>query len=114
MSKDKGAYSGSTGNAQAENLLANSYQRLFAGNGSGDDARLVLNDLVTRTGFFRPPSYSEWIAKTKTPHGFELHCALHAARQEPVRAILDYLDLSFDQMVALERAAKLEADARGT
>jgi len=35
---------------------------------------------VDTTGYYRRPSYAAWMAKTKTPEGFELHSALSNAR----------------------------------
>lgn len=93
----------------ARNLRAQAYKRLFSGNGSRDDADIVLTDLLASTGYFRPPNYADWMARTKTPNGFELHCALQAARAEPMRHIMDFLALTDEQMIALEKAARVEA-----
>lgn len=95
---------------QAQLRRTQAYQRVFGeGAPTRDDKDIVLSDLLKATGFFRPPSYAEWMAKTKTPQGFELHCALQAARAEPMRHIMGFLNLSDDDMLALERAVREEA-----
>lgn len=91
--------------AKARDALAKAYIRLF----STTDGQMVLSDLANKTGYYRRPSYGEWMAKTKTPHGFELHSALSNARAEVVQHIMDFLTLSEDQLVALEKAARAEA-----
>jgi hypothetical protein len=85
------------------------YKALFTGTSTRDDGDIVLADLLNATGFFRPPNYAEWMLKTKTPEGFQLHCALHAARAEPIRRIMDFLGMSDEQMIALEKAAREES-----
>lgn len=95
--------------AKAERDRAQAYQRLFEGNGSRQDAEIVLTDLAAVTGYYRRPNYAEWMAKTGSPHGFELHSALCNARAEVVRHIMDFLTLTEDDMVALEKAARLES-----
>ena len=98
---------GVSGNkSEAELRQAKAFQTLFSGGGSREDAEIVLSELVALTGFFRPPNYAEWIKNTGTPQGFELHCALQAARAEPIRAILNHLNMSDERMVALEKAAR--------
>jgi hypothetical protein len=97
------------GDAAQKNARVQAYKRLFSGNGTRDDADIVLSDLLATTGYFRPPNYAEWMARTKTPAGFELHCALQAARAEPMRHIMDYLALTEDQIIALEKAAREES-----
>lgn len=82
------------------------FQAVFGGNGSRDDADIVLSELTALTGYFRPPSHAEWMKNTGASAGFELHCALQAARAEPIRAILNYLNMSDAQMIALEKAAR--------
>lgn len=90
-------------------ILAKAYQRVFGGNGSKSDADMVLADLANVTGYYRPPNYSDWMQRTKGTTGFELHCALHAARAEVLRHVMDFLQMTADQMVALEEAARAEA-----
>lgn len=91
---------------QANLRKAKAFQAVFGGNGNREDADIVMSELVATTGFFRPPNYADWMQKTGTPLGFELQCALQAARAEPIRTILNYLNMSDDQMVALEKAAR--------
>lgn len=93
------------GEAKAADALAKAYLRVF----SGQDGEMVLADLAATVGYFRRPSYGEWIAKTKTPQGFELHSALSNARAEVVQHIMDFLTMSEDQLVELEKAARLES-----
>lgn len=100
------ARDGATTVAEAELKRVKAYQRVFTGQGSREDADIVMSDMAALTGFFRPPSYADWMAKTKTPLGFELHCALHAARQEPLRRILDCVDMTDAQILELEKAAR--------
>ncbi|MER8535942.1 hypothetical protein NKH61_07045 [Mesorhizobium sp. M1005] len=76
---------------------------------SGQDGEMVLADLAAATGYYRRPSYGEWLAKTKTPNGFELHSALSNARAEVVQHIMGFLTLDEAQLAALEKAARLEA-----
>lgn len=104
-----GAKAAAGGPAQAKALLTAAYTRLFSGQGSQADADMVMSDLLNVTGFFRPPNYAEWMAKTKTPQGFELHCALQAARAEPMRHIMNFLSLPDEQVIEMERAARVEA-----
>ncbi|WP_245316461.1 hypothetical protein [Mesorhizobium wenxiniae] len=75
---------------------------------SGQDGEMVLADLTAATGYYRRPSYGEWLAKTKTPNGFELHSALSNARAEVVQHIMGFLTLDEAQLAALEKAARLE------
>lgn len=88
--------------------LIKAYQRVFGEGGAPDrdDKEIVVTDLLDVTGFFRPPNYAEWMARTKTPHGFELHCALHAARAETMRHILGLLNISDEHLIALEKAVR--------
>lgn len=51
---------------------------------------MVLADLTAATGYYRRPSYGEWLAKTRTPNGFELHSALSNARAEVVQHIMGF------------------------
>jgi hypothetical protein len=97
------------GQATQKTALVNAYRRLFDGNGNRDDAEMVLSDLAHMTGYYRRPNYGEWLAKTKTPGGFELHSALSNARAEVLQHIMDFLTLDQDQLVALEKAARAEA-----
>ena len=99
----------SKGPAEADAKRAAAYRAVFTGSSNRDDGDMVLADLLNASGYFRPPNYADWIAKTKTPQGFELHCALQAARAEPIRRIMDFLGLTDDQMIALERGAREEA-----
>jgi len=91
--------------AQAKQALTQAYLRMFA----TQDGQMILSDLAHITGYYRRPSYGEWMAKTKTPQGYELHSALSNARAEVVQHIMDFLTLSEDQLVALEKAARAEA-----
>lgn len=93
------------GPAKAQDALTKAYLRIF----SGQDGEIVLADLANVTGYYRRPSYAEWLAKTKTPHGFELHSALSNARAEVLQHIMGFLTLTDEDLVALERAARLEA-----
>lgn len=92
------------GPAKAQDALTKAYLRIF----SGEDGEMVLADLAAATGYYRRPSYGEWLAKMKTPAGFELHSALSNARAEVLQHIMGFLTLSDDQLVELERAARLE------
>lgn len=92
------------GPAKAADALAKAYIRTF----TGPDAEMVLADLAARVGYYKRPSYSEWMEKTGTPHGFELHSALCNARAEVVQRIMDFLTMDEDRLVALEKAARLE------
>ncbi|WP_137934363.1 Bbp19 family protein [Mesorhizobium comanense] len=92
------------GPAGAREALAKAYQRAF----SGEDGEMVLADLTAAVGYYRRPSYGEWMARTKTPEGFELHSALSNARAEVVQHIMDFLTLDEAQLAALERAARAE------
>lgn len=86
--------------------LAQSWKRIQSGNGSVEDFELILTDLVDMTGYYRRPSYSDWMLRTKTPEGFELHSALSNARAEVVQHIMGFLTLDDDAMIALEREAR--------
>lgn len=106
MTKKTFAHSKQAGTpAQAQQALTQAYLRMFA----TQDGQMILADLANITGYYRRPSYGEWMAKTKTPHGFELHSALSNARAEVVQHIMNFLTLSEDQLVALEKAARAEA-----
>ncbi|MER9242561.1 hypothetical protein [Mesorhizobium sp. M0633] len=105
MSQKRFAHSSQAGGpAKARDALANAYLRVF----SGQDGEIVLADLAAATGYYRRPSYSEWLAKTKTPNGFELHSALSNARAEVVQHIMGFLTLDEAQLAALEKAARAE------
>jgi hypothetical protein len=69
---------------------------------------MVLADLAASVGYFRRPSYGEWMARTKTPAGFELHSALSNARAEVLQHIMGFLTLDDAQLAALEKAARAE------
>jgi hypothetical protein len=97
------------GPAKAKQRLTDAYRRLFDGNGSREDAEVVLSDLAHVTGYYRRPSYGEWLAKTKTPHGFELHSALSNARAEVLQHVMGFLTMDDEALIRLERAARLEA-----
>ncbi len=73
-----------------------------------NEFEIILTDLVDVTGYYRRPGYAEWMARTRTPEGFELHSALSNARAEVVQHIMGYLTLSDEAMIALERAARAE------
>ncbi|ANT51215.1 hypothetical protein [Mesorhizobium amorphae] len=105
MSRKRFAHSTQTGGpARARDALAKAYLRVF----SGEDGEMVLADLAAVTGYYRRPSYGEWMARTKTPNGFELHSALSNARAEVVQHIMRFLTLDEAQLVALEKAARME------
>jgi len=105
MAKSFARASQGRGPSAADLALAKAYVRVF----SGEDGEMVLTDLAASAGYFRRPSYGEWIAKTKTPQGFELHSALSNARAEVVQHIMDFLTMSEDRLVELEKAARLES-----
>lgn len=88
--------------------IAKAWTNLQRGNGTVEDFELVLADLVDVTGYYRRPNYSDWMKRTRTPEGFELHSALSNARAEVVQHIMGFLTLDDDTMVALERAARGE------
>lgn len=92
--------------AQTELRKTKAFQNLFNGNGNREDADIVLSELMAMTGFFRPPNYADWMKKTGTPLGFELQCALQAARAEVPAVIVKHLNMSDSQMIALEKAAR--------
>lgn len=93
--------------AEAENFRrVQAYKQVFGGNSTRDEGEIVLSHLCRAFGFFEPPTLDEWMKKHKTAVGFELNCAIHAARLEPIRVILNHLDLDDDVMIALQRAAK--------
>lgn len=105
MSRKRFAHSGQAGGpARAREALAKAYLRVFA----GQDGEMVLADLAATTGYYRRPSYGEWMARTRTPSGFELHSALSNARAEVVQHIMGFLTLDEAQLAALEKAARLE------
>lgn len=95
---------------QAKLRRVKAYQRVFGPDGAADrdDKEIVLTDMLSVTEFFRPPRYSEWMERTKTPLGYELHCALHVARAEIMRHVLNSLNITDDQMIALEKAVREE------
>lgn len=97
------------GPAKADLARATAFQRLFAGNGTKEDAEMVLAHLADVTGYYRRPNYAEWMARTKTTNGFELHSALSNARAEVVQIIMDFVLMGDDEKIALEKAARLEA-----
>ena len=68
----------------------------------------LVADLAATVGYYRRPSYSEWMARTRTPEGFELHSALSNARAEVVQHIMGFLTLDETQLAALEKAARAE------
>lgn len=92
------------GPAKAADALAKAYIRTF----TGADAEMVLADLAAAVGYYDRPSYGEWMKKTGTPHGFELHSALCNARAEVVQRIMSYLTMDEDRLIELERAAQKE------
>jgi hypothetical protein len=80
MSGKRFAHSSQAGGpAKAQDALTKAYLRVF----SGQDGEMVLADLTAATGYYRRPSYGEWLAKTKTPNGFE---ATQRAEQRPRRS----------------------------
>ncbi|TPM25707.1 hypothetical protein [Mesorhizobium sp. B2-3-4] len=92
------------GPAKSADALTKAYLRVF----SGQDGEMVLADLVATVGYYRRPSYAQWLQDRKSPAGFELHSALSNARAEVVQHIMAFLTLTDDQLIALERAARLE------
>jgi|GEM_PF-3315452 len=88
----------------AREALTKAYRRVFC----GEDGELVLADLTATTGYYRRPSYSDWLARTRTPEGFELHSALSNARAEVVQHIMEFLALEDADLAALEKAARAE------
>ena len=92
----------------AELRRANAYRALFAGNGSVEDAEIVLTDLTDYFGYYRRPTYKQWLGDRQAPDGFELHSALCNARAEVVQRILDYVRLDVSALIELEKAARLE------
>jgi hypothetical protein len=88
--------------------LAQAWKNLQRGNGKVEDFELIVADLVDVTGYYRRPNYSDWLKRTKTPEGFELHSALSNARAEVVQHIMGFLTLDDDALIALERAARNE------
>ena len=86
--------------------LARAWKNLQRGNGRAEDFELILADLMDVTGYYRRPNYSDWMKRTKTPEGFELHSALSNARAEVVQHIMGFLTLDDDAMVALERSVR--------
>lgn len=97
------------GNAKRKLADAMAYRRLFDGNGTKEDAEMVLSDLAYVTDYFKRPKYGEWLKNVGTPHGFELHSALSNARGEVVQHIMDQIHLTDEELIALEKAARLEA-----
>lgn len=91
--------------------VVKAWRRLADGNGTRDDFAVALHDLKDAAGYLRRPKFADWLAKTKTPDGFELHSALTNARAEVVQVIIDCLDLDDDEIVRLEKSA--QAEARG-
>lgn len=89
--------------------LAKAWKNLQRGNGTTEDFEIVVADLMNVTGYYRRPNYTDWMAKTRTPEGFELHSALCNARAEVVQHIMGFLTLGDDAMIALERAARNES-----
>ncbi len=109
MTKKPFARAGAAGGPARANLArVQAYRRLFAGNGSKEDAETVLTDLADFFGYYRRPTYRQWLAERQSPAGYELHSALCNARAEVVQRILDFVNLDPDQLVALEKAARLE------
>lgn len=105
MSGKRFARSGQAGGpAKSRDALAKAYLRVF----SGEDGEMVLADLAATVGYYRRPSYGEWMARTRTPNGFELHSALGNARAEVVQHIMGFLTLDAAQLAALEKAARAE------
>ncbi|MBZ9979185.1 hypothetical protein [Mesorhizobium sp. BR-1-1-10] len=105
MSRKRFAHAAQNGGpARAREALAKAYLRAF----SGEDGEMVLADLAATVGYYRRPSYGEWMARTRTPAGFELHSALSNARAEVVQHIMGFLTLDEAQLAALEKAARAE------
>lgn len=88
------------------------WRRLAHGNATRDDFEAAFFDLQDVAGYMRRPSYAEWMNRTKTPKGFELHSALSNARAEVVQVIMDCLDLEDEEVVRLEKLAQAEAKAQ--
>lgn len=105
MSHQRFAHSAQVGGpTKAREALTKAYLRVF----SGADGEMVLADLAATVGYYRRPSYGEWMARTRTPNGFELHSALSNARAEVVQHIMEFLTLDEAQLLALEKAARAE------
>jgi len=94
--------------AAVDLILAKAYQRVFGGNGTRDDAEMVLTDLTTSFDYYTRPRYVDWLMRRQSPDGFELHSALCNARCEVVQHVLDRVRLSEEDMLRLETAARLE------
>lgn len=86
--------------------LALAWRRLQHGNGSKEDFKLILADLISESGYYFRPNYFEWRRREGGPEGFELHCALANERTMIVQHIMGFLTLDDDAMIALEKAAK--------
>lgn len=97
------------GPAKADLTLIEAYKRLFDGHGNKQDAEMVMADLASATGYYRRPSLAEWMTRTRSPEGYELHCALCNARAEVLQHIMDKLQMDDDTLVSLEQAARLES-----
>ena len=64
MSAKRFARAGQAGGpAKARDALAKAYLRVF----SGQDGEMVLADLAATVGYYRRPSYGEWMARTERP-----------------------------------------------
>lgn len=85
------------------------YQRLFSGNGTKEDAEIVLAHLAHVTGYYQRPTYSDWLAQGRSPETFTLHSAFSNTKAEVVQIILNHVMMDDERLVALERAARLEA-----
>lgn len=88
--------------------LTKAWQRIRDQN--PNEFEIILTDLVDMTGYYRRPSYADWMMRTKTPSGFELHSALSNARAEVVQHVMGYLAMPDEALIALERAARAERE----
>ena len=89
---------------------ANAWRNLKNGNGTVEDFELIMADLVAVTGYYRRPNYAEWMKRTQSPDGFELHSALCNARAEVLQHIMGYLNMSDAELVDLEKLARAEKE----
>ncbi len=95
--------------AEKTNAVAKAWQNIQRGNSTIEDFETVFVDLCDYFGYYRRPTYADWISGTKTPQGFELHSALSNARAEVIQYMMGFLTLDETAMVNLERAARQEA-----
>jgi hypothetical protein len=83
----------------------NAYRRCF----EGEHGQIVLADLANLCGMFRPVGYREFMSNKALPADFSMQAATAAARAQIVRHVLNMLEMTDDQLISLERAAREEA-----